>query len=445
VNRRALWGSLIGFVLVVAALLGVNLATENHPVLGLDLQGGVSVILQPTEEVGEEDLDTVRSLIRDELESLGIAEPDVRVEGTNIVVDLPGVKDQAQALEAVDVAGIVTLRPVLLCQPGAISPELLESLPAGQEALPTADGLQTCLVGPPGGTGEVFARGSASPQIDQSSGRWLVTVDLREDGQAVWNALAAACFAGDVSCPSRQLAIVLDDVVQSAPTVNQPSFSTGVEITGAFTEEEVRSLARVLNRGAFPVDVEAQRVETVSPTAGSDSLRAAIIAGIVGVAVMLLGLVLYYRRIAVVVVAGLVVWGATVFSLAAFVSQATNYALSLAGVTGIIVAIGVTIDSYIVLFERLKDEVRAGRTPRNAAPRSFQSTWRTILTADLVSVMASAILFWLSVGSVKGFALYLGLTTLADLVVCYLFTRPAVILMASRHRDGRLVGLGARA
>jgi preprotein translocase subunit SecD len=183
----------------------------------------------------------------------------------------------------------------------------------------------------------------------------------------------------------------------------------------------------------------------VSPTAGSDSLRAAIIAGIIGVSVMLLALVLYYRRIAVIVVAGLMVWGATVFSLAAFVSQATNYALSLAGVTGIIVAIGVTIDSYIVLFERLKDEVRSGRTPRNAAPRSFQATWRTILAADLVSVMASAILFWLSVGSVKGFALYLGLTTLADLVVCYLFTRPAVILLASRYRDGRLIGLGASA
>jgi preprotein translocase subunit SecD len=289
----------------------------------------------------------------------------------------------------------------------------------------------------------VFSRGSASPQIDQNTGRWLVTVDLRDDGQAVWNTLASSCFSGSPECPSRQLAIVLDDVVQSAPTVNQPAFSTGVEITGAFSEEEVRSLARVLNRGAFPVDVEAQRVETVSPTAGSDSLRAAIIAGIIGVSVMLLGLVLYYRRIAIIVVAGLMVWGATVFSLAAFVSQATNYALSLAGVTGIIVAIGVTIDSYIVLFERLKDEVRSGRTPRNAAPRSFQSTWRTILAADLVSVMASAILFWLSVGSVKGFALYLGLTTLADLVVCYLFTRPAVILLASKYRDGRLIGLGA--
>ena len=442
-NRRALWGSLIGFVLVVGVLLGVNLATENHPVLGLDLQGGVSVILQPTEEVGEEDLDTVRSLIRDELESLGIAEPDVRVEGTNIVVDLPGVKDQAQALDAVDVAGIVTLRPVLVCQPGVPSPELLASLSDGQAALPTSDGTQVCVVGPPGGTGEVFSRGSASPQIDQNTGRWLVTVDLRDDGQAVWNTLASSCFSGSPECPSRQLAIVLDDVVQSAPTVNQPAFSTGVEITGAFSEEEVRSLARVLNRGAFPVDVEAQRVETVSPTAGSDSLRAAIIAGIIGVSVMLLGLVLYYRRIAIIVVAGLMVWGATVFSLAAFVSQATNYALSLAGVTGIIVAIGVTIDSYIVLFERLKDEVRSGRTPRNAAPRSFQSTWRTILAADLVSVMASAILCWLSVGSVKGFALYLGLTTLADLVVCYLFTRPAVILLASKYRDGRLIGLGA--
>jgi len=358
-------------------------------------------------------------------------------------VDLPGVKDQAQALDAVDVAGIVTLRPVLVCQPGAPSPELLASLSDGQAALPTSDGTQVCVVGPPGGTGEVFSRGSASPQIDQNTGRWLVTVDLRDDGQAVWNTLASSCFSGSPECPSRQLAIVLDDVVQSAPTVNQPAFSTGVEITGAFSEEEVRSLARVLNRGAFPVDVEAQRVETVSPTAGSDSLRAAIIAGIIGVSVMLLGLVLYYRRIAIIVVAGLMVWGATVFSLAAFVSQATNYALSLAGVTGIIVAIGVTIDSYIVLFERLKDEVRSGRTPRNAAPRSFQSTWRTILAADLVSVMASAILFWLSVGSVKGFALYLGLTTLADLVVCYLFTRPAVILLASKYRDGRLIGLGA--
>lgn len=439
-----LWATLGSFVIVVGVLVGINVATDNSPVLGLDLQGGVSVILQATDPASADDLLVIRDLIRDELESLGIAEPDVRLEGENIVVDLPGVKDQAQALQAVDVAGIVELRPVLQCVPGAVAPDVLDSLSDGQAALATNDGTQTCVVGPSAGSGEVFARGSAAPQLTPDTGSWYVTVDLRDDGRAVWNSIAANCYAGGPDCPSRQLAIVLDDVVQSAPVVNQPSFTTGVEITGSFTEDEVRDLARVLNRGAFPVGVEAQRVETVSASAGDDSLRAALWAGGIGVIAVLTFLIAYYRLIAAVVVAGLVIWGGLVYSLAAFVSQATNYALSLAGVTGIIVAIGVTVDSYVVLFERLKDEVRSGRTPRNAAPRSFAATWRTIVAADLVSVMAAAILFWLSVGSVKGFALYLGLTTLCDLVVCWFFTRPASILLASRraHAGGRILGLG---
>jgi preprotein translocase subunit SecD len=120
----------------------------------------------------------------------------------------------------------------------------------------------------------------------------------------------------------------------------------------------------------------------------------------------------------------------TVYSAASFVSGATNYALSLAGITGIIVAIGVTVDSYVVFFERMKDEIRNGRTLRNAAPRSFNSTWRTIWSADLVSVIGAVILFSLSVGSVRGFALYLGITTICDLFVCFFFTRPAVLLLA---------------
>ncbi|MDB0005781.1 protein translocase subunit SecD [Ilumatobacteraceae bacterium] len=446
-TTRRLWLSLIAFVVVVGGLLGLNLGTGNLPILGLDLQGGVSVILQPVEEASTDDLIVVQELIRDELESLGIAEPDVRVEGVNIVVDLPGVKDQAQALDAVDVAGIVTLRPVIACEFGLDPATLAMTMTEGQSALPTADGLQVCIVGPTGGTGEVFARGSANAAISQGTGQWIVSVDLRPESQSIWNALAAQCYSATAACPSQQLAIVLDDVVQSAPSVNQPSFTTGVEISGAFTEDEVRDLARVLNRGSFPVDVEAQRVETVSATAGSDSLRAAFIAGAIGVALMLLYLVAYYRSMAVVVVSGLSVWGALVFSLAALVSKATNFALSLAGITGIIVAIGVTVDSYLVLFERLKDEVGGGRRPRNAAPRSFKATWRTIVAADLVSVMAAGILFWLSVGSVKGFALYLGLTTLCDLVVCWFFTRPASILMSRRSAvaSGKILGLeGAR-
>jgi preprotein translocase subunit SecD len=186
----------------------------------------------------------------------------------------------------------------------------------------------------------------------------------------------------------------------------------------------------VLNRGAFPVPVEQQRVETVSPTAGQDSLNAAVIAGLIGVAAVLLFMIAYYRKLAVVIIPGLIVWGMTVFSLATFVSRGTNYALTLAGATGIIVAVGVTVDTYVVFFERLRDEVRHGRLMRNAAPRSFQSTWRTIVSADLVSLLASIILFWLSVGSVKGFALYLGLTTICDLLVCFFFTRPAVYLLS---------------
>ena len=509
-SKRGLWASIIIFVGLVGGLLGVNLGTDNTPVLGLDLQGGFSVIYATEEPADDEQLIIVRDLMRGQLESFGIAEPDVRVEGENVIVDLPGVSDQEAAFEALQVSGIVTLRPVIQCQAGVIDtgsadgptgssvpattatttapttaptdtvdetvdeeslapagfaeigfrspatpdttqpdttePETTEpdttepvaTVPpapiddGGQDLLPYPGTQSSCLVGPTveGGTGEVFAQGSASPNIDPSTGQWVTNVDLRPDGQVVWNNLAQMCFNGAGDCPSRQLAIVLDDVIQSAPTVQTPSFPGSVQISGAFTEDEVRSLSRVLNRGAFPVAVEIQRQENVSATAGQDSLNAALIAGLIGVVAVLAFMVAYYRKLSVVIIAGLLVWGMTVFSLATFVSQATNYALTLAGATGIIVAVGVTVDTYVVFFERLKDEVRHGRSIRNAAPRSFQATWRTIVSADLVSLMASLILFWLSVGSVKGFALYLGLTTICDLLVCYFFTRPAVYLLS---------------
>ena len=223
----------------------------------------------------------------------------------------------------------------------------------------------------------------------------------------------------------------MDDIIQSAPSVQQPYFPDGVTISGNFSESEARSLARVLNRGAFPIQVEAQNVQTVSATLGQDSMRASIFAGLVGIVLVLLLLVYFYRRlIIVVVVAGIAVWAMLIYSASAIISQTTNYALTLAGVTGIIVSIGVTVDSYVVYFERLKDEVRHGRTIRNSAIRGFKATWRTILAADFVSFLAAVVLFILSVGSVRGFALYLGITTVCDVIVCYFFTRPAVGLLA---------------
>ena len=483
--KRRLWTSLIGVVLIVLITLGFNIATDNTPILGLDLQGGVSVILAPTESATAEELTVIRDQIRSELERQGIAEPDVRVQGDTIVVDLPGVRDQQEALSAVDVSGVVELRPVLnpaSCQPvetvpagpvvgtptpsdesvpndstepqGLRSPQaptdttpadtaptdtsppvvVNEPLPTqtvipGAEVLPTRDGAAEC-VGPAQGTGEVFERGSAEPTLDASQG-WGVSVDLRGgEGRDTWNNLANQCFNRAPTCPTQRLAIVLDSVVQSAPTVNEPNFTDAVSISGSFTQSEAEELAAVLNRGAFPVEVEAQEARTVSPSAGSDSLQAAVIAGLVGLALVLAFLVAYYRWLALVIVGGITVWAGMVFSMASFVSGWTNYALSLAGVTGIIVAIGVTVDSYVVFFERIKDELRNGRTIKNAAPRSFKMTWRTIWSADVVSLIAAGILFSLSVGSVRGFALYLGLTTICDLLVCYFFTRPAILLLA---------------
>ena len=199
--------------------------------------------------------------------------------------------------------------------------------------LRTIDGGQ-CIVGPAGGAGdEVFSRDSSEVQLTQDQG-WTVTVGLSPGGEAAWNALAAACYSGAETCPSRQLAIVLDDVVQSFPTVNEPQFSGSVSISGSFTEGEARSLSRVLNRGAFPTQVEVRRVDTVSPTLGKDSLRASIFAGLAGIALLIVVLVLFYRRLTLLIAAGMIVWGVLIYSVAVFISQTTNYALTLAGVTG---------------------------------------------------------------------------------------------------------------
>ena len=197
---------------------------------------------------------------------------------------------------------------------------------AGAELLPSRDGSVVC-VGPAQGTGEVFSKGSAALTLDQGFG---VSVGLRGDGQATWNALANECYNATPTCPSTQpglrgqIAIVLDDVVQSAPQVNQPNFTDSVAITGDFSKAEAEDLVSVLNRGAFPVQVEAQEARTVSASAGSDSLHAAIIAGLVGMLLVVVLLLAYYRWLGLVIVGGLIVWAGMVFSMASFVSGWTQ-------------------------------------------------------------------------------------------------------------------------
>jgi preprotein translocase subunit SecD len=218
-----------------------------------------------------------------------------------------------------------------------------------------------------------------------------------------------------------------------------------VQITGSFTQGEAGDLANILQYGALPVkfDEKQQTVESVSPTLGSDQLRSGIAAGIVGLALVALYMLLYYRLLGVVVLLGLGLSAGATYALVAYLSNSGfNLTLTLAGVTGLIVSVGITVDSYVVYFERLKDEVRSGKTVRSSVERGFTRAFRTILAADLVSLIGAAALYVLASGSVKGFAFFLGVSTILDLAVAYFFMHPLVVILARRRQLVRVPYVG---
>jgi preprotein translocase subunit SecD len=314
--------------------------------------------------------------------------------------------------------------------------------PSATVIVQNTDGSEIYQLGPSFATGEVFNNDATADII---SGGWGVRVTLKNGatGSDLWNIGAAQCFAKSTTCPTGRMAIVLDGVVQSAPSVNQPSFSGGVDITGSFKESEAKDLARVLKSGALPVRLEVQAVQIVSPTLGDDSLNAAIVSGLIGVLLVLLFMLLYYRMLALIVVFGITLSGLVQWNVISLLSNTNGLALSLAGIAGIIVSIGVTVDSYVVFFEKLKDELKTGRTLKNSAERGFKSAWRTILAADIVSLIGAFTLWYLTVGSVRGFAFFLGLSTLCDIVIAWFFTRPTMLMIArtKRFQRGRLFGI----
>ncbi|MBJ7490908.1 MAG: protein translocase subunit SecD [Ilumatobacteraceae bacterium] len=494
---RRLVVSLVAIVLLASGTFTANLVAGNQPALGLDLQGGASVTMTPVGEVDPAALTVAVDIIRQRVDSLGVAEPEIIRQGNTIVVNLPGVKDQQQALDTIGRTGAVEMRPVLQIAenpentttttvvggptttvkgattttlkpasttlpppaggvgssrtaavttttiPAASSADPVTELSEGQTILPgRKDGL-IYLLGPAGATGEVFSNDS-SAQVD--AGAWVVVAKLRSGaaGADAWNALSTKCFAGGADCPSKAIAIILDGEVISAPTVQTPTFDNGsVQISGSFSETEAQDLARVLQFGAVPVKFDTPTVQTVSASLGEDSLRAAVLSGLIGVLLVLLFLLFYYRLLAIVVVGGLTVSGLLLWSVISWLSKTNGLALTLSGAAGIIVSIGVTVDSYVVFFEKLKDDVQQGRTLRNSAARGFDRAWRTILAADTVSLIGAVVLWWLTVGSVRGFAFFLGLSTMADMIVSYFFTRPAVLLLARTKlfNRGRVLGV----
>ena len=243
----------------------------------------------------------------------------------------------------------------------------------------------------------------------------------------------------------RQLAIVVDDQVISAPTVQSPITGGNGVITGSFTEARAKDLATQLNAGALPVELTTQQVLTVSPTLGDESLKEGMIAGIAGLILLAFYLLFYYRILAVVAWVGMLIWAILALGLIALAGRTIGYNLTLAGVAGLVISLGVTADSYIVFFERLKDEVHAGRSPRAAVMPAFKRSFRTVVAADFVTAIAAAVLYLTAISSVRGFALTLGVSTLLDLFVVYFFKRPAVALLTRSDRIVNWPVIGVRA
>lgn len=584
-NRKSLVTSLV-IILVIVAGIVASIVAGARPQLGLDLQGGISAIYSPRFEEGEpppDDLEAVLdetiAIIRQRVDSLGVAEPDISRQGTDVLVQLPGLQDAEQAREVIGTTAQLTFRPVVavltpfdpryyetpscieqteggrwvladdrpkpaaeeagvVCGPvqdeepvvtPSDQPSVEVSTPAGTES-ETAEPAPTQTeptptesaspAGAPAGAPQVVAAQDASPseapsvaestaaseaasepaseapseqpsepidpaelfqddlpvdaprplkyQVEAApltgdnivdafpalsqSGGWDVSLELDGPGGTafaeVTNELACRRDQGDQNA---LLAIVLDDVVESAPTMS-PGVACGVGIAGGQAsisvgggtadeqKAEADSLALVLRTGALPITLQPSTFETVSPTLGSESLRSGLLAGLVGLILVAIYLVFWYRLLGVVAIGALAIFGVLVYGVTVALGAA-GFALTLAGIAGVIVSVGIAADSSILFFERIRDEIDLGKTVRTSVTRAFSSAFRTNLAGNTVTLAAALILYLLAVGPVRGFALMLGISTLLDIVILWVFTRSVVGLLAGAKRlSPRAVG-----
>ncbi|MER5713290.1 protein translocase subunit SecD [Streptomyces sp. NPDC002122] len=267
----------------------------------------------------------------------------------------------------------------------------------------------------------------AKGQFDQQRGMWIVTMDFTDEGSKKFQSITGKL--SQQADPQNRFAIVLDGQVVSAPSVRQ-TLSASAEISGNFNQESAQDLGNILSYGALPLTFETQSVDTVTAALGGDQLEAGLIAGAIGLALVIIYLVAYYRGLSLIAILSLGVSALLTYVIMALLGPAIGFALNLPAVCGAIVAIGITADSFIVYFERIRDELREGRSLRPAVERAWPRARRTILVSDFVSFLAAAVLFVVTVGKVQGFAFTLGLTTLLDVVVVFLFTKPIMTMLA---------------
>jgi preprotein translocase subunit SecD len=561
VRRLRAFTSLIVIVLIAASALIYTIVSDNKPLLGLDLQGGVSVVLKPKGAAESSAIDQAIAIIRQRIDALGVAEPEITRQGDNILIQIPGVKDKDRAIDLVGQTAELQFRPVLAALPAGsqvvppsdttttvpadsgsttVAPDATSTTVGGSgevglgtgasvgelavgssstpttlsdgarefaqaettttipavtaeapavdattavaeptaidtnAADPTASGdplavdpatggltdaacavtlssdqlnptgdallpqckdkrlVATYKVGPVGLTGS--ALDTARANLGQS-GQWVVAPVFKDNAEGIgkFNGAAGQCYAKSATCPSGQLAIVLDGQVLSAPSINAASFKADqIEISGSFDERSAKDLATALKYGALPVEFEKQQAQIVSATLGRDALHAGLIAGLVGLILAGLYMVLFYRILGLFAVLKLGIEGALLWTVISYLGTNNGLALTLAGITGIIVSIGVSLDSNVVYYEHLKEDIQHGRSVRSATDRSFVSAFSTIVKADVASLIGAGILWWLTVGPVRGFAFYLGLSTLLDLLTSWAYMRPVVKFATAR-------------
>ena len=464
-------------------MLGLAFGLGWAPKLGLDLQGGLSVVYQPDKKVSATTLQNVANIMTDRVNALGVSQPNITTQGNDVVVQLPGVKDPSRILKILGSTAQLYFRPVL-CNAGPYvkPPKGTANAPTTDSAIPTCaapylytsaaysgnansqynwpaadpeysyypttpqgrdDLSRTVILNSNGqtpysrvvlGPAEVMYGGKLTPltgtiikssyaSLNTSTNQWEVIFNLTSTGTKLFNAAATLYYGTPIADD-------LDGTVVSAPIIEAKTFPGSGSVSGSFTQAQANSLALELNYGALPVSLTQQTAQSVSPSLGKSSLRAGLLAGLLGLLLVLLYTIFYYRALGIVVFTGLITTGAFIYGLISMLGASSlGLTLDLSGVTGLIVSVGITVDSYVVYFERLKDEVRAGRSIRAAVDRGFKSAYRTILSADAVSLIGALVLWILSVGAVRGFAFMLGISTLIDVVTAYFFTRPLVILL----------------
>ena len=484
-RRKLSWvGAIAAFF---AALITWGTVTAQpgatwSPELALDLQGGTQLILTPSIADGTtaslEQLNQAVEIIRQRIDGSGVGEATVTVQGNeNIVVAIPGTPD-ANTLQLIKASALLEFRPVLTVAqstPLAEGTELVDTsslndTPATPPASASdlawitekvqkdfdqldcaqpfrtpgqvddpAKPLVTCddflfnkyILGPVEVRGEnisdAFA-GTITTQTGASTNTWAVNLEFDPEGTTAFGNVTSRLFS--LTTPQNQFAIVLDGYIITAPATQAVITNGQAQITGNFTQETSTILADQLKYGALPIGFEVQSQENISATLGEDSLQAGVIAGLIGLLLVMVYMTIQYRGLAVVVLGSLIMAAILVFLFIAFLSWRQGYRLSLAGVAGLIISIGITADSFIVYFERVRDELREGKSLEVAVEAGWRRALRTILASNAVSFTAAIILYLLTSAAVRGFAFTLGLTTLINILLVTLFTHPLVQLLA---------------